>query len=193
MLRSRGARATDVENAACPCERCPCAARDQRAAAAGPRAHSEQLQQQALEGLPRGGRLPARINWLLRGHGHVRQHVRQKRQRVRLDRRERPRPRCLQGIRDERRRDDGAAPALQKLRRGRPLRRRVRLRDYKRRSEGRARPEQVPGGRGARAPRHRAGQLRAVRELPVERQRCRRKLGDGDGLGCGPGLCPPSG
>ena len=38
------------------------------------RLHSEQLQQQALEGLPRGGRIPARreINWLLRGHGHVR-------------------------------------------------------------------------------------------------------------------------
>ena len=69
----------------------------------------------------------------------------------------------------------------------------ARLRDYKRRGEGRARAEQVPGGRNARAPRHRAGQLRAVRELPVERQRCRRKLGDGDGLGCGPGLCPPSG
>ena len=33
----------------------PDAVRGQRAAAAGPRAHSEQLQQQALEGLPRGG------------------------------------------------------------------------------------------------------------------------------------------
>ena len=34
-------------------------------------------------------------------------------------RRERPRPRCLQGIGDERRRDDGAAPALQEPRGGR--------------------------------------------------------------------------
>ena len=61
------------------------------------------------------------------------------------------------------------APALQKLR-GR-LRRRVRLRDYTWRGECRARPEQVPGGRGARAPRHRADrrQRRAIRELPVRR------------------------
>ena len=193
---SRDLRGTrTAENVACR----P-GARERRAAAPGPRARPQQAEhmQQALEGLPRGGRLPARgeISRFLRGHGHVRrrrQQVRRKRQRVHLDRRERPRPRCLQGIRDERRRDDGTAPALQEPRRGRPLRRRVRLGDYKRRGEGRARPEQVPGGRNARAPRHRAGQLRAVRELPVERQRCRRKLGDGDGLGCGPGLCPPSG
>ena len=41
-------------------------------------------------------------------------------------RRERPRPRCLQGIRDERRRDDGAAPALQEPRGGRQQVRRKR-------------------------------------------------------------------
>ena len=167
-------RATDVENAACLCESRPFTAGDQRAADPGPRAHSEQLPK-ALEGLPRGGggQLPAR---LLRGHGHVpRRQVRRKRRRVRGPARTPP-PRCLQGRGDERRRDDGAAPA-RKNQGGRQQVRRVRNTSAGRENVLTALP---PGRRRARPRRRRRHPTRttgrtAASDAAAARSRGRRE------------------
>ena len=112
-----------------------------------------------LSSCPQGGSSPPRrTTTARRGSRHLLETTKSARPtetaaRARASRRERPRRRFPQEGPSERRRcDEVVAPALQKLRGGR----RVRLRDYKRRGDGRARSEQVPGGWGARAPRHRA-------------------------------------